>query len=155
MSEQALSFEQTVCLSVTYNIVSLHHVLFVLFWRKTNEYMKPTWRRYHCVSHDDPLSVHLPHKHHTVSFSPHQRAPTNKWALSQRITKYDLSQYKHKPNKHIFDYPIQQFMKCKDSWSLCAPKWVAAQHISSGFPTPFALLVTLKVLGKVLHTTWH
>lgn len=34
-----------------------------------------TLRKYHCVNHDDLLSAHLLHTHHTVSFSLHLKAP--------------------------------------------------------------------------------
>lgn len=40
-----------------------------------NKWKTPTWRRYHCVIHGDPLWAPLLHKHHIVSFSPHQKAP--------------------------------------------------------------------------------
>lgn len=63
--------------------------LVFVFWGGSSPLiMKPTWRRYHCVSHGDPLWVHLLHKRRTVSFSPHLRAPTNKQAVSHRTTHF-------------------------------------------------------------------
>lgn len=66
----------------------MQHSLFMLFCIKQLEFSKPTWRRYRCVSHGDLLWVHLLRKCHTVSFSPRLREPTNKQAVSHRMTKF-------------------------------------------------------------------
>ena len=64
-----------------------------------------TWKRYHCVSYDGLPSVLPLHKHHTVSFSPHPRAPEfNQEQLTEVISFIKWFEIAVVPHQNTFNH---------------------------------------------------